>query len=279
MEKMIECKNVVFKYSTGEEGIEKIAIDGLNLEVNNGEFLVILGHNGSGKSTVAKHMNALLTPTEGTVIVNGLDTCNEENIWDIRSTAGMVFQNPDNQLVATIVEEDVAFGPENLGVPPQEIRQRVDDALEKVGMSEYKRHAPHLLSGGQKQRIAIAGILAMQPKCIIFDEPTAMLDPSGRKEVMKTIKRLNKEENITTLHITHFMEEAVDADRVIVMEKGKKLLEGTPKEVFSKIDTLKNIGLDVPCMTELSNLLKSEGLDIRDDILTVDEMVMELCQL
>ena len=279
MEKMIECKNVVFKYSTVEEGIEKIAIDGLNLEVSNGEFLVILGHNGSGKSTVAKHMNALLTPTEGTVIVNGLDTCNEKNIWDIRSTAGMVFQNPDNQLVATIVEEDVAFGPENLGVPPQEIRQRVDDALEKVGMSEYKRHAPHLLSGGQKQRIAIAGILAMQPKCIIFDEPTAMLDPSGRKEVMNVIEKLNKEENITVLHITHYMEEAVQADRVIVMDKGRKVLEGTPKEVFRNVKMLKEIGLDVPYMTELATSLREEGIEINDDILTVDEMVVKLCRL
>ena len=203
MNKMIECKNVVFKYSTGEE-IEKLAIDGLNLEVNEGEFLVVLGHNGSGKSTVAKHMNALLVPTEGTVIVNGLDTSDENNVWDIRATAGMVFQNPDNQLVATIVEEDVAFGPENLGVPPEEIRKRVYDALEKVGMSEYKKHAPHLLSGGQKQRVAIAGILAIQPKCIIFDEPTAMLDPSGRREVMENIKELNKKNRIikvTTLNI------------------------------------------------------------------------------
>ncbi len=191
----------------------------------------------------------------------------------------MVFQNPDNQIVATVVEEDVAFGPENLGIEPNEIRKRVEESLKSVGMYELKDRQPHLLSGGQKQRVAIAGIIAMKPKCIIFDEATAMLDPLGRKEVMKTIKRLNKEENITTLHITHFMEEAVDADRVIVMEKGKKLLEGTPKEVFSKIDTLKHIGLDVPCMTELSNLLKLEGLDIRDDILTVDEMVMELCQL
>lgn len=279
MDKMVECKNVVFKYSTGEEGIEKVAIDGLNLEVNKGEFLVILGHNGSGKSTVAKHMNALLTPTEGTVIVNGLDTANEDNIWDIRSTAGMVFQNPDNQLVATIVEEDVAFGPENLGVPPQEIRQRVDVALEKVGMSEYKRHAPHLLSGGQKQRIAIAGILAMQPKCIIFDEPTAMLDPSGRKEVMNVIEKLNKEENITVLHITHYMEEAVQADRVIVMDKGRKVLEGTPKEVFRNVKMLKEIGLDVPYMTELATSLREEGIEINDDILTVDEMVVKLCQL
>ena len=217
MNKMIECKNVVFKYSTGEE-IEKLAIDGLNLEVNEGEFLVVLGHNGSGKSTVAKHMNALLVPTEGTVIVNGLDTSDENNVWDIRATAGMVFQNPDNQLVATIVEEDVAFGPENLGVPPEEIRKRVYDALEKVGMSEYKKHAPHLLSGGQKQRVAIAGILAIQPKCIIFDEPTAMLDPSGRREVMENIKELNKKHGITVILITHYMDEAAQADRVVVMD-------------------------------------------------------------
>ena len=216
MNKMIECKNVVFKYSTGEE-IEKLAIDGLNLEVNEGEFLVVLGHNGSGKSTVAKHMNALLVPTEGTVIVNGLDTSDENNVWDIRATAGMVFQNPDNQLVATIVEEDVAFGPENLGVPPEEIRKRVYDALEKVGMSEYKKHAPHLLSGGQKQRVAIAGILAIQPKCIIFDEPTAMLDPSGRREVMENIKELNKKHGITVILITHYMDEAAQADRVVVI--------------------------------------------------------------
>lgn len=279
MEKMIECKNVVFKYSTGEEGIEKLAIDGLNLEVSKGEFLVILGHNGSGKSTVAKHMNALLTPTEGTVIVNGLDTSDENNIWDIRSTAGMVFQNPDNQLVATIVEEDVAFGPENLGIEPKLIRERVKEALESVGIYELRDRQPHLLSGGQKQRVAIAGIIAMRPKCIIFDEATAMLDPSGRKEVMSVINKLNKEENITVLHITHYMEEAVEADRVIVMDKGRKLLEGTPKEVFKNIDTLKKIGLDVPYMTELATSLKKEGLDIEDDILTVDEMVVKLCQL
>lgn len=279
MEKMIECKNVVFKYSTAEEGIEKLAIDGLNLEVSKGEFLVILGHNGSGKSTVAKHMNALLTPTEGTVIVNGLDTANENNIWDIRSTAGMVFQNPDNQLVATIVEEDVAFGPENLGIPPQEIRQRVDDALEKVGMSEYKRHAPHLLSGGQKQRIAIAGILAMKPKCIIFDEPTAMLDPSGRKEVINSIKDLNKNHGITVILITHYMDEAAEADRVIVMDKGKAIIEGIPRDVFSHVETMKKIGLDVPQVTEICYELRKAGIDINTKILNVNEMVSALCQL
>lgn len=279
---MVQCINVSFKYiKNTEEGKteEKYAVKDVNLEVKKGEFLVVLGHNGSGKSTIAKHMNALVIPTEGTVLVDGIDTKDPERIWDVRAKAGMVFQNPDNQIVATIVEEDVAFGPENLGIEPQEIRRRVDESLEKVGMSEYKRHAPHLLSGGQKQRVAIAGILAIQPECIIFDEPTAMLDPSGRKEVMKTIKRLNKEENITVIHITHFMEEAVEADRVVVMEKGKKILEGTPREVFSKIKMLKEIGLDVPCMTELSSLLIEEGINISSDILTVDEMVMELCQL
>ena len=271
---MIECRGVSFSYDGAVP-----ALDGVDLNIEDGEFFCILSGNGSGKSTFAKHLNALLQPDAGTVRINGMDASDPELVYDIRSTAGMVFQNPDNQIVATVVEEDVAFGPENLGIEPNEIRKRVEESLKSVGMYELRDRQPHLLSGGQKQRVAIAGIIAMKPKCIIFDEATAMLDPSGRKEVMKTIKRLNKEENITTLHITHFMEEAVDADRVIVMEKGKKLLEGTPKEVFSKIDTLKNIGLDVPCMTELSNLLKSEGLDIRDDILTVDEMVMELCQL
>lgn len=279
MEKMIECKNLVFKYSTGEEGIEKLAIDGLNLEVSKGEFLVILGHNGSGKSTVAKHMNALLTPTEGTVIVNGLDTGDENNIWDIRSTAGMVFQNPDNQLVATIVEEDVAFGPENLGIPPQEIRQRVDDALDKVGMSEYKRHAPHLLSGGQKQRVAIAGILAIKPDCIIFDEPTAMLDPSGRRDVLKTIKEVNEIYGITVVLITHYMDEAAQADRIVVIDDGKVKMEGTPREIFSQVDKMKNIGLDVPQVTELAYELRKEGISISKEILNVDEMVNAICQL
>lgn len=276
MKNIIEVNNVSFEYITDESTLK--AIDNLDLKVKEGEFVAIIGHNGSGKSTLSKNLNAILFPTKGNILINKMDTREEEKLWDIRQTAGMVFQNPDNQIVATVVE-DVAFGPENLGIEPNEIRKRVEESLKSVGMYELKDRQPHLLSGGQKQRVAIAGIIAMKPKCIIFDEATAMLDPLGRKEVMKTIKRLNKEENITTLHITHFMEEAVDADRVIVMEKGKKLLEGTPKEVFSKIDTLKHIGLDVPCMTELSNLLKLEGLDIRDDILTVDEMVMELCQL
>ena len=249
---MIECRNLVFKYTASENQEEKIAINDVNLQITEGEFIAILGHNGSGKSTMAKHMNALLIPTDGKMLVNKMDTSDMNNLWNIRETAGMVFQNPDNQLVATIVEEDVAFGPENLGVPPEEIRKRVDEALERVGMSEYKKHAPHLLSGGQKQRIAIAGILAMQPKCIIFDEPTAMLDPSGRKEVLDTIIDLNRNYGITVILITHYMDEAAKADRIVVMDKGKLILDGKPRDVFSNVEKMKNIGLDVPQVTELS---------------------------
>ena len=277
MKDIVSVKDISFEYVTEDSRFK--AIDDLSLNVKQGEFVVVIGHNGSGKSTLSKNLNAILMPTKGDIYIDGLNTKVEEYLWDIRQTAGMVFQNPDNQIVATIIEEDVAFGPENLGIEPIEIRKRVKEALTSVGMYELRDRQPHLLSGGQKQRVAIACIIAMKPKCIIFDEATAMLDPSGRKEVMKTIKRLNKEENITIMHITHFMEEAVDADRVIVMEKGKKVLEGTPKEVFSKVDKLKRIGLDVPYMTELSKELKEEGLDINDDILTVDEMVMKLCQL
>ncbi|WP_270642112.1 energy-coupling factor transporter ATPase [Paraclostridium sordellii] len=277
MKDIVSVKDISFEYVTEDSRFK--AIDDLSLNVKQGEFVVVIGHNGSGKSTLSKNLNAILMPTKGDIYIDGLNTKDEEYLWDIRQTAGMVFQNPDNQIVATIIEEDVAFGPENLGIEPIEIRKRVKEALTSVGMYELRDRQPHLLSGGQKQRVAIAGIIAMKPKCIIFDEATAMLDPSGRKEVMKTIKRLNKEENITIMHITHFMEEAVDADRVIVMKKGKKVLEGTPKEVFSKVDKLKRIGLDVPYMTELSKELKEEGLDINDDILTVDEMVMKLCQL
>ena len=277
MKDIVSGKDVSFEYVTEDSTFK--AIDDLTLNVKQGEFVVVIGHNGSGKSTLSKNLNAILMPTKGDIYIDGLNTKDEEHLWDIRQTAGMVFQNPDNQIVATIIEEDVAFGPENLGIEPVEIRKRVKEALTSVGMYELKDRQPHLLSGGQKQRVAIAGIIAMKPKCIIFDEATAMLDPSGRKEVMNTIKRLNKEENITIMHITHFMEEAVDADRVIVMEKGKKVLEGTPKQVFSKVEKLKSIGLDVPYMTELSKELKEEGMDIEDDILTVDEMVMRLCQL
>ncbi|HBF4490635.1 TPA: energy-coupling factor transporter ATPase [Clostridioides difficile] len=277
MDNIVKVNNISFEYITDEAKLK--AIDNLSLDVKKGEFVAIIGHNGSGKSTLSKNLNAILMPTEGNILIDDMDTKEEERLWDIRQTAGMVFQNPDNQIVATIVEEDVAFGPENLGIEPKEIRRIVEESLKSVGMYDLRDRQPHLLSGGQKQRVAIAGIIAMRPKCIIFDEATAMLDPSGRKEVMKTIKRLNKEENITVIHITHFMEEAVEADRVVVMEKGKKILEGAPREVFSKIKMLKEIGLDVPCMTELSSLLIEEGINISSDILTVDEMVMELCQL
>ncbi|RDY25930.1 energy-coupling factor transporter ATPase [Romboutsia weinsteinii] len=277
MDNIVKVNNISFEYITDEAMFK--AIDDLSLEVKKGEFVAIIGHNGSGKSTLSKNLNAILMPGKGNILIDGMDTKDDDKLWDIRQTAGMVFQNPDNQIVATIVEEDVAFGPENLGIPSEEIRARVEESLKSVGMYELRDRQPHLLSGGQKQRVAIAGIIAMKPKCIIFDEATAMLDPSGRKEVMKTIKRLNKEEDITTLHITHFMEEAVEADRVIVMEKGKKILEGTPREVFANIELLKEIGLDVPYMTELSSELKKEGLDIDSDILSVDEMVIKLCQL
>lgn len=276
---MIQCDNLTYKYVNSEDKLEKYAINGVNLEVKKGEFLVILGHNGSGKSTMAKHMNALLLPSGGKVYVDGIDSSDLSKTWEIRSRAGMVFQNPDNQIVATIVEEDVAFGPENLGVSPEEIRNRVDESLKKVGMYEYRRHAPHLLSGGQKQRVAIAGILAMRPKCIILDEPTAMLDPSGRKEVIRTIKDVNKEYGITIILITHYMEEAVEADRIVVMDEGKVKLEGTPKEVFSNVSLMKKIGLDVPQVTELAYELRNCGIDIKNDILTINEMVDELCRL
>lgn len=275
MESIIEIKNVTFEYHRDEEAFK--ALDDVSLEIKKGEFLVVIGHNGSGKSTLAKHLNGILRPTKGDVIISGFNTKEEKNIWDIRQTAGMVFQNPDNQIVATVVEEDVAFGPENLGIEPSEIRKRVDEALKAVGMYEFKDRAPHLLSGGQKQRIGIAGIIAMKPKCIILDEPTAMLDPSGRKEVIDTILRLNKEEGITIVHITHFMEEAVEADRVIVMEKGKMVMEGKPREIFSQVEKLKELGLDVPHMTELTYELIKEGIDLPKDILTLEEMVVNLC--
>ena len=278
-EKMIFCKDLFFKYMNYEDKTEKIAIDNVSMDVKEGEFLVILGQNGSGKSTIAKHMNALILPSGGKMFVDNLDTSNNSNLWDIRSKAGMVFQNPDNQLVATVVEEDVAFGPENLGVEPLEIRKRVDESLKSVGMYEYRKHAPHLLSGGQKQRIAIAGILAMMPKCIILDEPTAMLDPIGRKEVISTIKSINKNNKITIVLITHYMDEAAQADRIIVMDNGKKTMEGTPREIFSQVEKIKKIGLDVPQVTELAYELNKEGVNISTDILNIDEMVSELCQL
>jgi energy-coupling factor transport system ATP-binding protein len=276
-ENIISCKDVVYAYK--DEEALNYAINGISLEIKRGEFVAILGHNGSGKSTLAKHMNALLIPTEGKVYVNSLDTSDENNLWEIRKNTGMVFQNPDNQIVATIVEEDVAFGPENLGVESKLIRKRVDDSLKAVGMYEYREHAPHLLSGGQKQRIAIAGIIAMESECIVFDEPTAMLDPMGRKEVMKTIKNLNKNYGITIVLITHFMEEAAKADRVVVVDDGRITIEGTPRDVFSQVDKMKKIGLDVPQMTELAYELNKNGLKINNKVLTISEMVDELCRL
>ena len=273
---MISIKNLSFKYDYEDESAKQILKD-INLEIKEGEFVALLGHNGSGKSTLAKLINGLLIPGEGDVLVDGMNTKNEEEIWDIRKTAGMVFQNPDNQLVATIVEDEVAFGPENMGIDPVEIRKRVDKALEDVGMSDYKKNAPHLLSGGQKQRVAIAGILAMSPKYIILDEPTAMLDPSGRREVIDTLVKLNREENKTIILITHYMEEAAISDRVVVMEDGNMVLSGSPREVFSKVDMIKTLGLDVPQVTELAYELKKDGIEISTEVLNIEEMVKEIC--
>ena len=274
---MIKLESVTYEYKSYIDDSILTAVKDINIEVKKGEFLVVLGHNGSGKSTMAKMMNGLLIPTSGDVLVMGMNTRDEEKIWDIRSKAGMVFQNPDNQIVATIVEEDVAFGPENQGIPAAEIRKRVDDALAVVEMTDYKKHAPHLLSGGQKQRIAIAGILAMQPDCIIFDEPTAMLDPNGRLEVMETIRKLNRLEGKTIILITHYMDEAVKADRILVMSQGEIVLEGTPREVFSQVETVKELGLDVPQVTELVYELRKEGIEIRSDVLNIEELVELLC--
>jgi len=270
---MIKIEKATYEYKSLIDDSIQQAVKNISLEIQKGEFLVILGHNGSGKSTLAKLMNGLIIPSSGDVEVMGMNTKDEENIWNIREKAGMVFQNPDNQIVATIVEEDVAFGPENLGIPPKEIRERVDKALEVVEMVEYKSHAPHLLSGGQKQRVAIAGILAMNPDCIILDEPTAMLDPTGRIEVMNTIKKLNKVEAKTIILITHYMDEAVEADRILVMEEGNIVMEGTPKEIFSQVEKVKELGLDVPQVTELAYELKKEGIDIKNDILSIEELV------
>ncbi len=270
---IIDVNSVEFLYEEAEEAGGTRVLKDVSLKIKKGEFLAILGHNGSGKSTLAKHLNAILVPQSGNVMVEGLDTRDDSLVYKIRQRVGMVFQNPDNQLVATIVEEDVAFAPENLGVPQAEIRSRVDYALDAVNMTEYKEHAPHMLSGGQKQRIAIAGVLAMKPDVLVMDEPTAMLDPVGRREIMETVKKLNREENMTVVMITHFMEEAAKADRVIVMDHGKTVIEGMPKEVFSKVDEIKKIGLDVPQTTELCFQLKKSGFDFDTNILTVDECV------
>lgn len=273
IQNIIEADNLSYAYER-EEGPAILALKELNLNIPQGQFVAILGRNGSGKSTLAKHFNAILLPSGGSVTVLGIPTKDEGRIYDIRQNVGMVFQNPDNQIVATIVEEDVAFALENLGVEPAEIRCRVDEALKTVNMFEYRRHAPHQLSGGQKQRVAIAGVIAMKPQCIVLDEPTAMLDPSGRKEVIETISRLNKEEGVTVVLITHFMDEAVRADRVVVIDKGLMLFDGTPREVFSNIDAIKSVGLDVPQATELMNELRKSGLSgLPLDVLTVEECV------
>lgn len=274
---IIEFQNVSFRYDSEEEGVQlPLVAENLNLQIHEGEFVAILGHNGSGKSTLAKLTNAILLPTSGKVLVDGMDT-NDENLKiKIRQTVGMVFQNPDNQIVATIVEEDVAFGPENLGVEPKEIRRRVDESLKAVGMYEFRKREPHRLSGGQKQRVAIAGIIAMLPRCIVLDEPTAMLDPRGRKEVMSTMVKLNREMGMTVVFITHFMDEAVQADRVVVMDDAKIIMDGKPKEVFKQVERLEEIGLDVPQPTKLAQLLRQEGYDLPDDILDVDECIEKL---
>lgn len=273
---IIKVKDLIFEYiRRDEEGnVEGIttAIDNVNLDINQGDFVAILGHNGSGKSTLAKHLNAILYPTEGTVWVDGKDTQDDENIWEIRQTAGMVFQNPDNQIIGQIVEEDVGFGPENMGIPTKEIWERVDESLKAVGMYEFRHYSPNKLSGGQKQRVSIAGVIAMHPKCIILDEPTAMLDPKGRKEVIRAVRALNDVERITVILITHYMEEVIYADKVYVMDKGKVTLQGTPKEVFSEVERLKELRLDVPQVTLLAHELRQEGFTIPKGILTKEEL-------
>ncbi len=274
---IVQTKNLVHEFFRRDEddNVEGIttALDHVDLNVEEGQFIAVLGHNGSGKSTLAKHINALLVPTEGTVWVDGLDVSLEENTIPVRKTAGMVFQNPDNQIVAAVVEEDVAFGPENIGVEQKELRKRVDKSLASVGMTKYRKHSPNKLSGGQKQRVAIAGVLAMEPKCIVFDEPTAMLDPNGRKEVLATALQLNKEKGVTIILITHYMEEVVDADYVYVMESGKIIMQGTPREIFSQVDELKKHRLDVPQVTLLAEELRKQGLMIPQGILTREELV------
>lgn len=274
---MIQTEKLVYEYEKRDEEGNVIgtsrAIDEVDIEAKEGQFIAILGHNGSGKSTLAKHLNAILMPTEGSVWVNGKNTSNPDELWNVRQSAGMVFQNPDNQIIGTVVEEDVGFGPENLGVPTDEIWQRVEDSLKAVGMIEYRHHSPNKLSGGQKQRVAIAGVVAMEPKCIVMDEPTAMLDPVGRREVLKTVHKLRKQKKVTVILITHYMEEVVDADKIFVMDHGKVVMEGSPKEIFSKVDELKSYRLDVPQVTILADELRKRGLDIPKGILRKEELV------
>ena len=279
---MIQTEKLVYEYEKRDEEGNVIgtsrAIDEVDIEAKEGQFIAILGHNGSGKSTLAKHLNAILMPTEGSVWVNGKNTSNPDELWNVRQSAGMVFQNPDNQIIGTVVEEDVGFGPENLGVPTDEIWQRVEESLKAVGMIEYRHHSPNKLSGGQKQRVAIAGVMAMRPKCIILDEPTAMLDPNGRKEVLEAVSDLNKQEGVTVILITHYMEEVVRADKVYVMDSGEVVMQGTPKEIFSQVETLKEYRLDVPQVTLLAHELHKAGVDVPEGILTTEELVNALCQ-
>ncbi len=280
---IVSTDKLIFEYDKRDEEGNVIgkqrAINSVDIDIKRGEFVAILGHNGSGKSTLAKHMNAILVPTEGTIWIDGKDTKDMEKLWDIRQSAGMVFQNPDNQIIGTVVEEDVGFGPENLGVPTEDIWNRVEESLAAVGMLDYRHHSPNKLSGGQKQRIAIAGVIAMRPKCIVLDEPTAMLDPNGRKEVIKTIHMLREKENITVILITHYMEEVVDADKVIVMDQGNVVMEGTPVEVFAQVETLKKYRLDVPQVTLLAHELQKKGVQIPSGILKMEELVEALCRL
>lgn len=279
MDKIITAENLIFEYKDEETDAVTEVLKGISLDIERGEFVAVLGHNGSGKSTFAKHLNAILTPTSGRVCVCGTDTSDEDKLFDIRRRVGMVFQNPDNQMVANIVEDDVAFAPENLGLPREEIRRRVDNALAAVNMSAFARHAPHMLSGGQKQRIAIAGVLAMEPEIIVLDEPTAMLDPAGRREVISTIKRLNRELGMTAVLITHYMDEAVRADRVIVMDSGRIVMDGKPAQIFPQVERLHSLGLDTPQATELAAELKKAGFDIDGVVLTVEDCVREIEKL
>ncbi len=279
----IESKNLVHEYirhdiETNTESVNR-ALDDVSITIEEGDFVAILGHNGSGKSTFAKHLNSILLPTEGTVWVNGMETKDDSHLWEIRQSAGMVFQNPDNQIIASVIEEDVGFGPENLGVPTDEIWTRVETALKAVGMYEYRTHSPNKLSGGQKQRVAIAGIMAMKPKCIILDEPTAMLDPNGRKDVIDTVRKLNKEENVTIILITHYMDEVINADHVYVMDHGKVVMQGRPREIFKDVERLKEYRLDVPQVTELAYELRKQGLNLPEVVLTIEELVDALAAL
>ncbi len=280
---MVQTKKLVFEYEKRDEegnvtGSSR-AIDEVDIDVKEGQFIAILGHNGSGKSTLAKHINAILVPTEGTIWVNGKDTKDSAQLWNVRQSAGMVFQNPDNQIIGTVVEEDVGFGPENLGVPTDEIWQRVEESLQAVGMIEYRHHSPNKLSGGQKQRVAIAGVVAMEPKCIVLDEPTAMLDPVGRKEVLKTVETLREQKRVTVILITHYMEEVVDADKIYVMDHGRVVMEGAPREIFSRVEELKRYRLDVPQVTILADELRKRGLELPAGILRKEELVKALCKI